>query len=921
MLDELNAALRPHGLRFAPDISTASRATVGGMMANNSSGARSVLYGKTIDHVLEQHVVLSDGSVAHFRVARRRELDAICARRHARGRVLPRRCGACRRSCADEIERRYPKVLRRVGGYNLDAFVDRDAPFNLTKLMVGSEGTLGVVARSEGQPRAAAEGEGGAGDPVRGSARSARGDAGDPRAQPSAVEVMDRFILDNTKQSPALERLRRTFIEGDPGALLCVEFYADRADDLPPRLDALERDLAARGFGYRYHRAIDLPAQARDLEPARSGARPVDGDEGRREVAVVRRRHGGRAGAAARLHRALPRDRSATHGTNAGVYAHASVGCLHVRPVVNLKTEAGVAQFEAIAPATSPTWCSSSAARSRASTATGWSAARSWRRCSGRCSTRRSATSSARSTRDGIFNPGQDRRRAAADRRTCATAPAIARRSPSTFFDYSEYGGMAGAVEMCSGLGACRKTLDGTMCPSYMATREEAHSTRGRANVLRLAMAGRLGESGLATRASREVLDLCLECRACKAECPVGVDVARFKSEFLADYWRAPRHAARARACSDTSTSCRAGAAGSRRFERAWRAARRRAGSTSACSASIAAACRRRGRSRHVRDAVSRDARRRRADAPSVLLFNDTFTNYYNPGDRRWPALDVLESARLRRGAGAECLLRPAADLAGAARRRATARAAVNTDALVSAGRAGRPLVFFEPSCLSAMSRDAPALLRGDAQARARAGRATRAMLFEEFVEQHVRPGAHRCRFEAGPVANPAARPLPSEVDGPAGAGEWRCCRAFPARSRRSRRRLLRHGRVLRIHARALRRVTGDRRAAAAAGGARASTPTACSSRAASRAVTRSRTLPASRALHPAELLQSLTHGVRMNLAVISVAALVACDHRQLCQHAECRRAGGRARLDRRRLHRRHARQHRDGRVSRRSCS
>ena len=117
---------------------------------------------------------------------------------------------------------------------------------------------------------------------------------------------------------------------------------------------------------------------------------------------------------------------------------------------------------------------------------------------------------------------------------------------PETFFDYDEYGGMAGAVEMCSGLGACRKTLDGTMCPSYMATREESHSTRGRANVLRLAMAGRLDESGLGDEGVKEVMSLCLECRACKAECPVGVDVARFKSEFLADYWK--RHGTSLRA-------------------------------------------------------------------------------------------------------------------------------------------------------------------------------------------------------------------------------------------------------------------------------------------------------------------------------------------------------------------------------------
>ena len=264
-------------------------------MANNSSGARSVLYGKTIDHVLEQEVVLSNGSVVHFG-----PIDAEAAR-HA---SAPRRSleGACYRVVSDlaarhrdEIERRFPRVLRRVGGYNLDEFVKADRPFNLAKLMVGSEGTLGVVLSAKVNlvplPKAKAV-------LAIQFASLLESLAATPlilRHGPSAVEVMDKSILDYTRQSAALEALRQSFIEGDPAALLCVEFYADRAEDLPPRLAALERDLRDHQFGYAYHHALDLAGTGAHLEPARSRARPVDGDEGRRQVAVVRRGHGRRA--------------------------------------------------------------------------------------------------------------------------------------------------------------------------------------------------------------------------------------------------------------------------------------------------------------------------------------------------------------------------------------------------------------------------------------------------------------------------------------------------------------------------------------------------------------------------------------------------------------------------------------------------
>src|SRR6185295_16977149 len=334
-------------LRFAPDISTASRATVGGMIANNSSGARSVLYGKTIDHVLEAHVVLADGSTAHFRPLDPLALEEACA-----GDTLEAKCYRAVRQLAaasrDEIDRRFPKVLRRVGGYNLDEFVDPAKPFNLAKLVVGSEGTLGLVVAAKvglvALPAAKAVLTIEFGDLLDALAAT-------PlilRHRPSAVEVMDQFILDHAKESAALDALRTSILQTDPGALLCVEMYGDRADDLPPRLEALEQDLAASGVRCHCRRAITAADQARIWslrESALGLSMAMKGDE--KALSFVE----DTAVAPDKLRDYIERFLQIVrgHGTVAGVYAHASVGCLHVRPVVNLKTAEGIGRFEAIA--------------------------------------------------------------------------------------------------------------------------------------------------------------------------------------------------------------------------------------------------------------------------------------------------------------------------------------------------------------------------------------------------------------------------------------------------------------------------------------------------------------------------------------------------------------------------------------------
>ena len=744
VLDELNAQLRPLGLRFAPDISTASRATVGGMIANNSSGARSVMYGKTIDHVLELRVVLSDGSTAHFRPLTATELDAASA-----GDSLAAGCYRTVRDtaarCRDEIDKRFPKVLRRVGGYNLDEFVDRAKPVNLAKILVGSEGTLALVTAAKvhlvALPAAKAvltiEFE---------QLLDALGTT--PlvlRHSPSAVEVMDRFILDHAKESAALDALRRTILQTDPGALLCVEMYGDRPSDLVPRLEALERELAASGVRCQSRRFVEPAEQARvwSLREAALGlSMAMKGDD--KSLSFVE----DTAVAPEKLRDYIDRflQLIRRHGTSAGVYAHASVGCLHVRPVVNLKTAEGVARFAAIANDVAELVLEFGGALS-GEHGDGMVRGAFTEKMFGPVLYDAFRTVKRAFDPNGLFNPGKivDTPPLTANLRYGA---AYRTADPPTWFDYGEYGGMGRAVEMCSGLGVCRKTLDGTMCPSYMATREEKHSTRGRANTLRLTLAGRLDEAGLGDEGVYDVLDLCLECRACKAECPVGVDVARFKSEFLADYWRrhgtplharAMAHIHRVSALASPFASLVNAIAGSAPGR--W------------INEQLLGVDRRRTPPRFVRDTFRDQFARQLAPSAQprrrAVLFVDTFTNFNHPSIGM-DAIAVLTAG----GCGAHvvphgCCGRPmiSKGLLDGAR----AATSANADALYDAATRGEPIVFLEPSCLSAVKEDAPALLRGEAQRKARVV-AGACVLFEEYLEQQWKAGQAALDLKSGPA-------------------------------------------------------------------------------------------------------------------------------------------------------------------------
>jgi FAD/FMN-containing dehydrogenase/Fe-S oxidoreductase len=741
VLDDLNAALKPHSLRFAPDVSSSSRATVGGMIANNSSGARSVVYGKTIDHVRDLHVVLADARVAHLRPMSGADLAGARSATGIEGgayRAIPQLAQAH----ASEIERRFPRLLRRVGGYNLDAFVDPAQPVDLSRIIIGSEGTLGFVIEATiglvPLPRAKA-------------LLTAEFDelldalGATPmvlRHRPAAVEVMDDFILRHTRDNAGLDALRRTIVQRDGSALLCIEFYADHADDLPERLEALDRDLHASGVPCRTRALTDAGAQARvwSLREAALGLSMAMKGDGKAvsfvEDTAVAPEH--LRDYIARFLRVLER-----HQTAAGIYAHASVGCLHVRPVIDLKTADGVARFESIA-------------REVADLVLEYGGSLSGEHGDGLVrgafneqmfgTELYQAFRAVKRTFDpeGLFNPG----------RIVDTPPITSHLrygagyetpTPVTFFDYTPFGGFGRAVEMCSGVGACRKTRDGTMCPSFMVTREEAHSTRGRANVLRLATSGRLAEAGLDDEGVHAVLDLCLECRACKSECPVGVDVGRYKSEFLASYWT--RHAMPLKVqvfgrinelagwgsrFAPIVNALSATAAGRRLAEAALGIDRRRVPPQWA---------------RHtLREQLS--GVRPRTLEPRAVLFADTFTSHVEPAIGV-AAFEVLDRA----GIGASlaphvCCGRPliSQGLLGEARD----LAARNVAALFPRASRGQAIVFVEPSCLSAVKEDAPDLLTGSMREKAQIV-ARQAVLFEEYLEREVGAGRAALPLAEGP--------------------------------------------------------------------------------------------------------------------------------------------------------------------------
>ena len=743
VLDRLNGFLRPHGLFYPVDVSTGSRATIGGMAGNNSCGARSIRYGNMVHNVTAIDAVLADGSEARFGPVPA-NLDGIAGPQRLID--LVQRLRALATTEKDEIRQRFPDLLRRVGGYNIDGISERG--HNMADMLVGSEGTLGFFTGIELalQPLPAHRVLGVCHFPTFRAAMEAT-----PRIvtlDPSAVELVDSTMIDLARDIPAYGAIIDRFVVGRPAALLLVEFAGDDGPAQFRGLARLVEMMADLGHPGAVLEATDGGFQRDVWEVRKAGlnimmsmkgdGKPVSFIE---DCAV---RLDDLADYTERLTDVFDR-----HGVAGTWYAHASVGCLHVRPVLNMKDRGDVGKMRAIAE---EAFAMVRAYKGSHSGEHGDGLVRSefHEAMFGARLTRAFETVKDAFDPDGLFNPGKIVRPPRMDDRD------LFRYRPGygpvgkldAALDWSDWGGFLPAVEMCNNNGACRKSDPGVMCPSYRATGEERHLTRGRANTLRLALTGQLGADALTSDAMAETMDLCVGCKGCKRECPTGVDMARMKIEYLHQHRRRNGLGLRDRLIAYLPRYAPAAVR--------WRGVlnlRDQVPGLAAAGEWLFGLAGRRPLPRWRGDVFTGSGLSNPARADVVLL-PDTFNTYFEPDNLR-AAQAVFEAAGKRVAVASLPGERPlccgrtflAAGLVEEARQEARRTAA----ALAPYVEAGVPIVGLEPSCLLSLRDEFTVMLSADE----RGGLATAARLFEEYVAEEAAAG--RFDVDWAPAPAPAA--------------------------------------------------------------------------------------------------------------------------------------------------------------------
>jgi len=529
--DELNEEMAKHGLHFAPDPATSSRANVGGMVGNNSSGTKSILYGKTVDHVLEANVLLADGTEMLLKELSPHAFKAKADQQDREGQIY-RQVMTTINSNKEMIKERFPKVMRRVGGYNLDEFVYTDQ-WNLAKLITGSEGTLAltldVKINLEPLPKFKSVAV------VHFTELLEAIRAVQPMLpyKPSAIELIDRTVLRLSAEN-LTTRQHCHFIQNDPAAILIVEFYGDTQESVMERPRQMIEELKTLGVGYAYPLF------------------PTGGDYD--DVWLLRKKgfglmmglKGDKKALSFIEDSAIPIEVLPTyidevlhicakHNTEVSMYAHASVGVIHVQPLLDLRDAQDIENLKNITDETFELVVKYGGS---------WSGEHGDGLVRSAYNERFFGSQIYQAFKDikGVFDPGNLMNpgkiiNSQTIEHNLRYGTTYHDQPVKTVFHYRSENSFAESVHMCSGVGECRKMLGGTMCPSFKATRDEEHTTRGRANTLRLAMSGQLGKEGLASERLHRVMDLCLSCKACKSECPTNVDMAKMKSDVQQMYY------------------------------------------------------------------------------------------------------------------------------------------------------------------------------------------------------------------------------------------------------------------------------------------------------------------------------------------------------------------------------------------------
>ena len=754
VLDDLNRKLRPHGLWYPVDVSTASRATIGGMAGNNSCGGRSLRYGTMRDNVISMEAVFADGNSAHFGRANR---DLSDIPNTSPLKPLARDLLALGAREAAEIEERFPKVQRRVGGYNLDALVPGKNDLNLAHILIGSEGTLAFTTKVElklwpvlGKRIVAACHFGSFYEAMNAAQQLVK-------TGPIAVELVDRTMIELARDIAMFRPTLEKFVRGQPDAVLLVEFDAGEEENRK-RLSHLHDVMSDLGFSWERQGAkwggvvdvADPSLQTAIAELRASGLNVMMSmkEQGKPisfvEDCAVPLEH--LADYTTRLTEIFHK-----HGTRGTWYAHASVGCLHVRPVLNLRQEKDVKAMRAIAE---EAFAMVREYKGSHSGEHGDGLVRSefHEPMFGAQLVRAFEEVKTRFDPKSLFNPGKIVHAPKFDdRENFRYGPHYGLEDFRPAMDWSEYTGGAqgfqGAVEMCNNNGACRNAAGNVMCPSYRVTRDERDVTRGRANALRLAISGQLGKDALTSDEMMETLELCVSCKGCRRECPTGVDMARMKIEVLAA--RAAKHGYSLRDRLVGWLPRYAPLAAKVGWLLNLRDVVPGAAKISEWLTGFSA--------RRELPQWRRDVFRERESIPArsgeVVLFADTFNRYFEP-ENLDAAVAVLESAGYRvhfaeTGNRPICCGRTFLSVGAVGEARKEAERAIA--ALKPFVDRGMKVVGLEPSCTFGFRDEIPALLKGNTDA---AAVASQVMLFEEFIAAETAAG--RMKLDLKPLGRKA---------------------------------------------------------------------------------------------------------------------------------------------------------------------